>query len=647
MAHIDDTAVLPPMNTVTDRERGRGPVVGALIGYVVAVAIAVVLIVTAYHQAQTSTSGEHYAVFWLGMLAAVAATVFGFSHLPYRGRATGLLLVLGVLTLLPKFLLSVTRPDYFDEYGHLAHAQDMLSSGNLSVKNAFLPVVQYFPGLGLLTEGVHEVTRLSLWHSGQILVLIAHCGALLLIRAIARSLGFTEFAAFVAAIVFAANPSYLYFDSQYAYETIALPMLLVVTLCCLRARTAETDRAGWAYTAGGVVVATALVFTHHISAVMAVLLCVLIAIFVPVRIAAAGSDAATPAGPGAPLAHLKAWIVAGWTAVFGAVWILVFASSTRAYLTSGLNKGVDQFWDKLSGGGTKVTVTGTLPTDTQTSTSHTPFAGADVPGYERIIALVVPALIGLLFLYNVWSVVRAADRRREILLALPFALFAAGYFVSLPLALTSAGNEASHRAWPFAYIGVALFSVWRWGRPAAGATPIRAAAGLQAAVVSVALFVLLLGNTVAGTNVIYRFPGPAVFGSDGRFQSADLRATTSWAADNLTAGAGVVTDRFTAQQLIVSTHLALPTSTESYVYALYQTPAAPGTQLRDYLREKGFRYFILDTRITNQLPARSFFAAYRGYTESINPTALKSITDNGFIKLVHTQGVYQIYQLTP
>jgi hypothetical protein len=650
--NLTDADRLPP-STPERGARSSAIPRRALSGLVVSSVAGTALVILAYHEAESSAGHLHFAVFWAGVLLTLGGCVYAGVICESTRVLTAVLLWFGIFTFLPKYLMTRNGPAYFDEFGHLRHVTDMLATGHIEVSDPLLPVVQYYPGLGLATEAVHYVTRLNLWHSGQIVVLAAHCVALLLIAAICNLLGFSSRGRFFAALVFAANPSFIYFDSQYAYESLAITLMLATVYCCLRVKQSADARDGAIYTAIGCLMATCTIFTHHVTAIVTLALCVLIAIATPSY--GYMGDPDTRARIGQYRRSMQSWVIAGWVALGVGVWVLGVAGTTRQYLFPSIDNGVKQVWQKIFGSSSARTAStggGTAPAQ---NISHTPFAGTNVPIYEKYAALVVPFLVLVILAVNVWSIWKSRDRQREIRLGAPFIIFAAGYFLSLPLALTSGGNEAAHRSWPFLYVGVAILSVWcisrpgltlrTFTRPRVGSvvSDVRTVSGA----VTLALFLVLLGNNVAGTNIIYRFPGPFVFGSDARFNTPELSSLTKWASKNLPAGAGVVTDRFTGQALLVGTRLGLPTSTQAAVYGLYRSPQTPDVQLRHYLKAHNFEYFVLDERITTEEPSRSFFQSYAGYDESISPSLLASIHDSSFIRLIHSTANYRVYQLNP
>src|SRR6187455_2985670 len=71
----------------------------------------------------------------------------------------------------------------------------------------------------------------------------------------------------VASLIYMTNPHFLYFDAQFGYETMALPLAAVVLFVI--ARRAQTPRAVWSgLTVIALVTIGSVVVTHHVTSAM-------------------------------------------------------------------------------------------------------------------------------------------------------------------------------------------------------------------------------------------------------------------------------------------------------------------------------------------------------------------------------------------
>ncbi len=502
-------------------------------------------------------------------------------------------------------------------------------------------MIQFYPGLSVLTLGVHYVSGLDLWHAGLIVIGLAHCASLLLVRALARAVGMSSRWAFFAALVFAANPGFMYFDSQYAYESLAIPLLLSAVLCAVRARTASTSAAAWRFAAGGVVLAAATVVTHHVTSAMMAGLCLLVAIFLPTR-ATSGADSDHSLRRAQ---YVGTWVVAGFALISSGLWNLAISSRTRSYVLPSLTGGIHQLFDRITGSSPS-TSSSDSATQNGNVSSHTPFSGSGVPSYEQVFAYAVPVLVVIGLLYSLWTIWRGPERWAQLRRSAPFLVFTVAYLGSLPLALTATGNQAAHRSWPFLFIGVGIFAIWGVALRAQGWSE-RRGAGPGIVVALVAVFISLnIGDISSGVNTAYRFPGPYTFGSDNRFNTAELSSLVTWADNHLATPGKVITDRFTAQPLVVGTRLGVPTNQESFANTLFKNPQEPSLELRTYLRHHGFRYFILDRRILTELPAQLFYQGYPG-RRNLDLQVLGNLRNSTFIHEVHATKHYGVYVINP
>jgi hypothetical protein len=601
---------------------------------------AAAVIFWAYRLADKSTSSTHFAVFWVGFLVALLVALFrGLSTSTQQGERTRLLIMFGLVTFLPKFLMSVNSAIYRDEFPHWGQVNAMASSNTLNPPNSFLPIVHNFPGLEVLTLAVHDVTRLSTWHSGQIVVLLAHCASLLLVAALARAVGAGSAGAFAGALVFALNPSFTYFDVQYSYESLALPLALVAVFACLRARRSTTHGAAIAWAAGGVVAALGCTVTHHISAIFMSGMCLAVALLVPSRAVSETRDR---------FARIASWTVAAVSAAATAIWLGLVARSTGSYLTPHFTSAWNQLLQLV--GAAHSTTSSAAPSATaQAPPGHTPFTGSMAPAYERLAGVVAPfvilitAAIGLVVL---WRRRREGDQARVVA---PFVLLAGTYFLSLPFALTTFGGEIAHRSWAFSYVGLGVVASFAFGTPSLfrERAAERSHSLTARTAIGIGIAVLAVGNIAAGENVLYRFPGPYLFGSDSRSATAEQKAAVEWLASHVEAGAGVATDRFTAEAITAYTRLRVPDPTQSGVFGIYLRPELPAPAVRQALRAGAFEYFILDTRIEDELPAQAFFAGYNG-PQSVNSQALRDLSRSTFISApVYRSAHYAIYRISP
>jgi hypothetical protein len=554
-------------------------------GWLIAAAGALV-IATSYRTAQDGGSPTlYYGVFWLGMLLMVApfAAVLFSEHTSPRAR-TAAVLSLGLVTFVPKFLRNPYGPLYHDELAHFRGVQDVLGSQTLFERNPVVTIAGDFPGMHIATATLQGLTGLPFWAAATALLLVAHVATIVAVLLLARMLLPDPRGAGVAVILYAANPSYLYFDTQFSYESLAICFFLwTVALTVAAVRTSGEARR--TRLVGAVVLTLACVTTHHLTTLfliaLAAIACAAHALFRRPPRRTAGEEAP---------AQWRPWGVVLGTAVVGlTVWVLTVADNTYRYLSPYAATALDQLAGQASG----------------SESGRRLYSGDVTPVYERVLGMVAPLGMLAAFLVVVWTtrLFRHWALRRTLL---TFAAFALVYFASVPFILAPKGAEGARRTWGFTYVGLALcvaglVAVWLWHRSGRRWTRI---------VIPLVLFGLLMGNTGAGLNDAYRFPGPYRFGSDTRSLTTEALAVAEEFGDRF-PDQRVVSDRFTSLALIAyGDAFSASASTGFPIYDLFFRETDPEPFLVHELEESDYAYLVVDERISDNVPlVGSYFDA--------------------------------------
>jgi hypothetical protein len=163
------------------------------------------------------------------------------------------------------------------------------------------------------------------------------------------------------------------------------------------------------------------------------------------------------------------------------------------------------------------------------------------------------------------------------------------------------------------------------------------------AALAAAFTVALVGNTAAGMNPSYRFPGPAVYGSDTRSSTPEVRAAADWLRATQGRNLRIVADRYSGLvfgslggQFPVTGSGAFPT------YDIYL--AQPGRPVRPallrQLSEWNFGYLIVDRRMAEQVPE---IGIYFEVNEPIPHNGRPAFTLGQLTKFDHTPWTIKIY----
>lgn len=587
------------------------------------VAVGAALMVWAYRKAPTAPVQSYDAAFWTGMLLAYLAVAWRAIFGPFAVLWLGLL---GLFTVLPSLSMSRGGPSGFDAIAHFALLRNVISTGQLYQHTPLLPIGTFYPGLESATAAIHWLTGLSPWASALALIAVVHCLLPVQIYYIARALQVAHRWAAVAGLVYAAAPSFVYFDTQFAYETVAI--LLMLTILRLYAGTLAAERSGsptWKQTLSAslliAVVSFGLVVTHHLTSLTCIVLL---------------STGALCLKPMNGLADRKGgwrrlyvrWMPALTLATCFTLWVAFVAPETVSYLFPFVSGTASQLVALATGSAGSGAV-------------RTIFSHSNAPGYERAAAMAADVMIALALLFAAFRWLQRPRLRRNFLWPL---VLTAAYLVSLPLTLTSAGAAGSHRSWASTFVGAAflpaalvvLFELDKrrqWLRRTA------ATAGVAA------LAVLIVGNIAADASPDDRFPGPYQFGSDTLSVTPETLTFAHWVQAHLGPGAHVVTDRFTALALTAQADAVTPIQKPSLPIAnIWYSPNPPGPALMSAMERQGDDYLAVDIRDTQHAAANPplFF------TGEPNRVPLRNITHLAkwpWLRLLYSSPHYRLYRI--
>src|SRR5207245_8360833 len=152
-----------------------------------------------------------------------------------------------------------------DEFFHLTAAQQIAATHKLfeALPIGGLNVAGKYPGLEIVTVSVSEITGLSLFCSGLIVIGISRTIIMLaLFHLYDRVTGSPRIAG-LAALLFAANGNFLYWSAQFSYESLALP-LFVFALAIYAVR-AERPTGRLPLTLTLALIVATITATHHVT----------------------------------------------------------------------------------------------------------------------------------------------------------------------------------------------------------------------------------------------------------------------------------------------------------------------------------------------------------------------------------------------
>lgn len=515
-----------------------------------------------------------------------------FSAAPSRRERVGLVLVLASTLYLVKVLRSPVMFTAFDELLHFRTAQDILRTGHLFHGNSLLPISPLYPGLEIITTAVMRLTGLQIFQAG-ILVL----GVARLLFGLALFLFFEEVsnsarAGGIAALLYTTNLGFVFFDAQFAYESLALPLgVFALYILARRLKRHETHRGA---TLAILLTIAAVIVTHHLSSFAFVGFFVLIFLmaFLTKQSAARRIDIGG---------------IVVFSVVAALAWLLLIAPTVIYYLSPYTVGAVGQ-------------MIGLLLNQAVTRPLFMDYAGQATPLWERVVSL---TSVGLGMLGLPWGLIEIWRRYRKHFILpvgkssphenkagesesgaamIPLALGVASlaYGATLPLRLIPSAAEVSSRSAEFLFLAIAFvltlgpvrqwFSgVLTWKR--------HATATLGATVLFIGGFILGAGPAWA------RLPGPYLVSADLRSIEPEGIAMAKWMRDHLGPGNRIAADRVN-NLLTVSYGLQRPIfdlADQIDVSPMYFSKEF-GEQAQSIIDAGHIRYIVVDHRMSTGLP---------------------------------------------
>jgi hypothetical protein len=555
--------------------------------------------------------------FYIGLLVLVLPIAARLLSGDAEGTERLSLVVLLALGLyLAKVLHDPITYGAYDEFLHWRTAQDMLITKDVFSPNTLLGVSPYYPGLELVTTAVSNVAGIPVYESGVIVLAAARVVFLMSLFFFFAMVSGSSRIAGIACLVYMTNPKFLYFNAQFSYESLALPLAALVLYVI--ARRGRSGPARWiGFTVVALVTIPAVITTHHVTSIMLV---GFLALWAVVGIVMRRRDRARPGR----MAFLTIILIAGWTSLV--------ATATIGYLGPALTTSFSELL-RLMGGEID-------PRELFVSRS-----GDVAPLWERLVG---SASAGVALVLLPLGMLVAWRRHRSNPAVVALALAAAIFPLTLIARLTRVGAEVSGRTPEFLYIGIGLIIALALAR-----LSYRGRRGtLQMAAVTTAIGVMLVGGVIVGLPSWARLPGPYLVSADGRSVDAQGIAAADWTLEQLGPGNVMVADRVNrilmatyGQQNLVTTY-----ETRLPIRRLYLSSDIGAAQ-RQIVRDGQIRFLVVDRRLSTAPPVvghyfdrgeRSVIAS----DQPLDPQLLAKFDHQPDVSRVYDSGTIQLYDVS-
>jgi hypothetical protein len=580
-------------------------------------------VIWAYLLAPTAGVQFYDPIFWAGMLLAYLAVTWRAVSGRYAVFWLGLL---GLFTLLPTFWWSPGGPLGFDGTAQFALLRNVISAGRLFQHTPLLPIGTYYPGLQSAAATIHWLTGLSPWDSALVLIAVVHCLLPVQVYYIARALDVPHRWAAVAGLVYAANPSFVFFDVQFSYESVAILLMLTIVRLYMEALAAErsgglTWRQSLSASLLMAVICFGLVVTHHLTSLTGIALLLAGALLLKPMSGLADHN-------GGRRRLFVRWTPVVTLATCFALWVAFVAPGTVSYLFPHVSGTVSQLVALATGA-------------KASGAARTIFSHSGAPGYEQAAAIAAPIMVAVALLLAGVRWLQKPSLRSNFLWSF---VLAAGYLLSLPLTLISDAAESAHRSWASTFVGVALLPaalviLFELDKRRPWLKRTAATVGV------VALAVVFVGNIAVDGPPDTRFPGPYQFGSDTLSITPETLSLAHWVQAHLGSGAHVVTDRFTAIALTAHADAVTPLNRPGLsISDIWYGPRPPAPALMSVMERQGDDYLAVDVR-DSQYTATQAALFYKGEPKLVPRQNITRLARWPWLRLVYSSPHYRLYKI--
>jgi hypothetical protein len=557
-------------------------------------------------------------LFWsaLALVFAVYVGVLLIDKISRRLRQ----ITVALIGVYPAVLYRMSSPlilGGFDEHLHERTLLDLLHGSGLFAPNSMLPVSPDYPGMELFTGAVVRLAGLPVMVGMSLVVLLCRLVFVLVLYNSALTVSPSHRAASLMVIFYAMSPQFYFFNSQYAYQTMALTLGLGGLLLLRRAQLAGNANSR-SLTIMATLALVATVITHHITSWFVLVFLLAWTVATPRnrrRILVIGSVTMTSA-------------VAVWTTPIFTKLLNYF---DPVFLTA---------LQQLEG----------LVAGTRQRKVFNNSAGVVTPEWQRAWLLLYAIVCTFVAVVCAIQLLRRALRHRDGRLGL-LGFLCLGYPLTLAARFLPGAVSLGDRASTFFFLPLSLSAALvmscdmrlkpceRRSRHVAR-HELRPAWGLAFILLAAVLY---LGGVFVGGGPNWEYlPGSYLVSADFRSQDAWTIAAVRWAAMHLPPGSRVVADRIPADLLAgEAQQWLLTTPSGNLEPALLYFSNTWGPYQTMVVRDLKINYLYVDQRSSESLPQEGY---YISVGETPKPERL---TESDLDKFSRVRGLTAVYHRGP
>lgn len=500
----------------------------------------------------------------------------------------------------------------FDEQLHMRTLGDILSSHRLFEANPLLEVSPRYPGLEAVATLVHQ-TGIPTMAAAFIVVLVCRVILVTVLCDAAEQMTGSMRAGGLAVAVYALSSQFVFFNSQFAYQTMSLPLALAAVSFIARARGSDDPLP---LLGGATLCLFAVAVTHHVTSFLTAALLALWAL--------------------AERGRGRLWVTYGACAAIASTFF--WAILQRHLLSDYFSPIVDDVRSQFFGGARR----GLFTDD----------AGVTARSLDRYLLLYYAAALCVIVAALLVLAYREKHHRAAPLLLL--AMMSAAVPLLLAARVVPKGGELYDRLNSFLFFPFSLyaasFAAWFWWRESHHYGFQSHRRVTRARWIGVSLMAAaFLGGYILGSGPNWaRLPGPYLVAADTRSMDNETLAAVEWSRHALPSGSRIAADRVSSTLLAAQAGLwpVMKGPNGIDVAALY-VARSWGMDETDMAGAMQLRYLYVDRRLADELPhfGSYFFSGETGDGQQLTVGQLTKFDAAPGITLVYRHGPVSIYDL--
>lgn len=600
---------------------------------------AIGIALVAYAFANSLNSGEMRAFLYPGLLLIFAPTAIRLiSPNVSSAERISLICTVGISCYLIKVISSPLYFSFYNEFLHWATVDNIVTSGHLFSQNTLLPVSPYYPGLEIVTSALSSLGGLNTFYSGLIVIGVARLLMILILFILNDKLLNSARMASIATILYMANPHFLLYDSQFGYESLALPLALFVITTFVSSRLSQTQsfspflKSAQATLQGlpsdprwitviGWITLVALTLTHHMTDFFldgVLLLWAVLDLFLRRT----------------PIYRSSIFRIALLGIALSLVWINFKGNPVVHYIAGPLVDSLQEFGGMLTNLGNSRSL-------------FTTYGGSQPSLWWERLMIILSILLIILCLPFGLLCIRKRYRSRPLIYTLGFiSLF---YPLSQIFRFTNFGANLTDRAAAFLFVPIALvlaiFIAQFW--------PAQRMNWKRYSLITSAMSILFLGGFILGAGSgLASLPGQYEFGDPRGIGPEGIQAAI-WAPSHIGSNKRIGTDLL--NQVLMGTYgdeHVVTTSEDHVDVSPVFFSSSLNSEQRWILKKARVQYLVVDLRLAHSLPTTGFYFVQTepGAYQHTSPIPLNSLTkfdtvpqiakvfDSGNIVIYDTEG---------